>query len=216
MLEAFGEQHWWPADSQLEVIIGAILTQQTSWKNVEKTITNLKKLGGINKEFFKNIDTQKLEEIIKPSGFYRIKAKRLKNFFSDLEKYNLDLKQISEIDKMTLRKELLKINGIGKETADSIILYALNKDIFVIDAYTKRFFSRFGAQNEKDYENLREIFEESLKTASINNTIHAFKEMHALIVELGKNFCKKEPLCIKCPLVSICDRRGVENECSWN
>ena len=217
MLDAFGKQNWWPADSPFEVIIGAILTQQTSWKNVEKAISNLKNEKGLNPEFINNLKSHKLEELIKPSGFYRIKAKRLKNFLEYfLKKYNGEVEQMTKKDMIKMRSELLGINGIGKETADSILLYALNKEIFVVDNYTKRIFSRLDIIETHDYEKVREIFEKSLKEKDENSTIYNFQEMHALTVKLGKNYCRKNPICIKCPLVSICKKRGVKNEYSWN
>ncbi len=126
MLDAFGKQNWWPADSSFEVIIGAILTQQTSWKNVEKAIYSLKKEGGLNPEFLNNVELGRLEQLIKPSGFYKIKAQRLKNFLDYfLKEYNGKIKKMTEDNTIKIRKELLNINGIGKETADSILLYAL-------------------------------------------------------------------------------------------
>lgn len=217
MLDAFGKQNWWPADSSFEVIIGAILTQQTSWKNVEKAISSLKKEGDLNPEFLNNIELGRLEQLIKPSGFYKIKAQRLKNFLDYfLKEYNGKIEKMTEDNTIKIRKELLNINGIGKETADSILLYALNKEIFVIDAYTKRIFFRLGIVDTNDYEKLRELFENSLKEKDHLNTINKFKEMHALIVELGKNYCKKDPICNNCPLFSSCKRKGVKNEYSWN
>jgi endonuclease-3 related protein len=217
MLNAFGKQNWWPADSPFEVIIGAILTQQTSWKNAEKAISNLKNKNELNPESINNLDSQELESLIKPSGFYRIKAKRLKNFIEYFIKtYNGKVKTMSEVDSINLRKEFLNIKGIGKETADSILLYALNKDIFVVDNYTKRIFYRLGVIETNDYEKIREIFEKGLKEKNKNNTIYNFKEMHALTVELGKTHCKKNPICIKCPLVSMCKKKGVKNEYGWN
>jgi endonuclease-3 related protein len=217
MLNAFGEQNWWPADSSFEVIIGAILTQQTTWKNVKKAITNLKNAGLLEPSLLYSIDLKSLEQLIKPSGFYRIKAQRLKNFLDYfIKEYEGKVEEMAQNATLKIRNELLNINGIGKETADSILLYALNKEIFVIDEYTKRIFYRLGVIDTHDYEKLREIFEDSLREKVPTNTVNNFKEMHALIVELGKNYCKKIPMCNSCPLFSSCQRRGVTNEYSWN
>jgi len=191
MLDAFGKQNWWPADSSFEVIIGAILTQQTSWKNVEKAISSLKKEGGLNPEFLNYIELGRLEQLIKPSGFYKIKAQRLKNFLDYfLKEYNGKTEKMTEDNTIKIRKELLNINGIGKETADSTLLYALNKEIFVIDAYTKRIFFRLGIVDTNDYEKLRELFENSLKEKDHLNTINKFisKVGKFILVRIGKIF----------------------------
>ncbi len=201
LLEKFGKQYWWPAETNFEVITGAILTQQASWKNVEKAIKNLKSLLLLNPYNIYKIELKKLEEIIKPSGFYKIKAKRLKNFVNFLfEKYDGDLERLLSLDKDELRKELLTVNGIGKETADSIVLYAAHKPTFVVDAYTIRIFNRLGVIKERDYEKVKEIFEKSLHI-----DVEIYKEYHALIVELGKNICKVKPRCEACPLKKWCE-----------
>jgi len=211
----FGRQNWWPAETPFEVIVGAILTQQTTWKNVEKVISRLKGLGVLNPLALYNLSVDELAQLIKESGFYRLKAKRLKNFLKYFKQYNFDLEQLKKKSLQELREELLNIDGIGKETADSILLYALDKPIFVVDNYTKRFGYRFGIlKKDLKYDDIRNIFEETLKGKAINETIDNFKEMHALIVELGKNFCKKKPDCSSCPLINDCERKGLENEYS--
>jgi endonuclease-3 related protein len=211
----FGRQNWWPAETPFEVIVGAILTQQTTWKNVEKVISRLKGLGVLNPLALYNLSVDELAQLIKESGFYRLKAKRLKNFLEYLKQYNFDLEQLKKKSLQELREELLNIDGIGKETADSILLYALDKPIFVVDNYTKRFGYRFGIlKKDLEYDDIRNIFEETLKGKAINETIDNFKEMHALIVELGKNFCKKKPDCSSCSLINDCERKGLENEYS--
>ncbi|MFH8080819.1 MAG: endonuclease III domain-containing protein [Candidatus Aenigmatarchaeota archaeon] len=201
LLNFFGKQNWWPAETKFEVIVGAILTQQTSWRNVEKAINNLKAHQLLNPLSLKEVELRQLEKLIKPSGFYRVKAKRLKEFVKFLfEKYDGNLENFLNLNKDILRKELLSIKGIGKETADSIILYAANKLTFVVDAYTIRIFNRLGLIKEEEYEAVKEIFEKSLP-----KDLELFKEYHALIVELGKNVCKKKPKCMECPLNDICD-----------
>lgn len=186
LLSRFGEQKWWPtiSNKRFEIIAGAILTQNTSWKNVEKAIENLHKRGLLNKKAIKNISEGELARLIKPSGYYNQKAKKLKAF--------------ANFDKRISRENLLKIWGIGKETADSILLYAYNKPYFVIDAYTIRIMSRLGFK-ERRYEDLQKLFQENLP-----KDIKIYKEFHALLVELGKNYCRKMPKCKGCPLIDMC------------
>lgn len=210
LLEKFGKQHWWPAETKFEVIVGAILTQQASWKNVEIAIQNLKRANVLNEKGIYEIKKEKLENLVKPSGFYRIKTKRLKNFVNFLfDKYNGNLEKLFKVNKNKLRNELLSINGIGKETADSIILYAANKPSFVIDAYTIRIFKRIGLINEKDYDKVKLIFESNLKS-----DVNLYKEYHALIVEFGKNICKIKPLCHQCPIKKVCKYANSNNDSS--
>ncbi|MEK6848180.1 MAG: endonuclease III domain-containing protein, partial [Nanoarchaeota archaeon] len=184
---------------QLEICFGAILTQNTNWKNVEKAIIELNKNKLIDVNEILKIKNEKLAKIIKSSGYHNQKAKKLKNFCEFLSKnYNGKLRLLFKNNIETLRKELLAINGIGPETADSIILYAAKKPIFVIDAYTKRIFSRIGFM-EKTYDEFQHLFMKNMQ-----NSEKLFNEYHALIVELGKNICKKKPLCEKCPVNSYC------------
>jgi endonuclease-3 related protein len=193
----FGPQNWWPADTPFEVIAGAILTQNTSWKNAERAIENLKNEGVLSIEGIQSIPREKLETLVQPSGFYKIKAKRLKHFIDFLfEKYDGDLDKLLSLGPDPLREELLGINGIGKETADSIILYAGDKPSFVVDAYTRRVFERLGTlPKNAEYDEIKQLFEDNLpKDAKIYN------EFHALIVVLAKDICKKKPICGKCPL----------------
>jgi len=201
LINHYGPQKWWPADSRIEVIIGAILTQAVSWSNVEKAIINLKNADLIDFEKIKEIKINRLAELIKPSGYYNMKAKKIKAFVSYLDKhYDLDLNQLNKGKPETIRKKLLEIYGIGPETADSILLYALNKPVFVIDTYTKRIFSRIG-YTTKDiaYNKLKEIIENNLET-----DLKVFNEYHALLVKHAKEHCiKSSPLCNKCPLNNI-------------
>jgi endonuclease-3 related protein len=197
----FGPQHWWPADTPFEVVVGAILTQNTSWKNVERAILNLKSEGVLDIEKIHRMPEERLQNLIQPSGFYRIKAKRLKHFIGFLfEKYEGDLDRLFALDVGPLRSGLLGINGIGKETADSIILYAAEKPSFVVDAYTKRVFERLGyLENDSEYDDIKDKFENNLQKDT-----KIYNEFHALIVALAKDICRKKPLCNMCPLENDC------------
>ena len=206
----FGPQHWWPGDTPFEVIVGAILTQQTSWNNAEKAIKNLKKENLLDSKKLHDIKNEKLERLIKSSGYYRQKTKKLKNFMNFLwENYDGSLEKLFDQPIPKLRKNLLSINGIGKETADSIILYAANKPIFVIDSYTVRLINRLGITQEKDYNKIQELFQKNL-----SQYVHLFNEYHALIVHLGKNYCKKKPRCDECPLKQNCNsaKKNLESQ----
>ncbi len=196
----FGPQHWWPSDSAFEVMVGAILTQNTNWVNVEKAIDNLKKYKLLTPAKVYSLSKQRLALLIQPAGYYNIKAKRLKNFLDFFIKhYKGSIKKMSGADTFNLRKELLAVNGVGPETADSILLYALNKPIFVVDAYTKRILLRHGfIKEDASYEQVQDLFMQN-----INSDVQLFNEYHALLVRLGKEFClKNRPRCNVCPLRS--------------
>jgi len=178
LLAEYGKQNWWPADSKYEVVIGAILTQNTNWNNVEKALNNLRKENLLSPKEILKIPNSELEILIRPSGFYKQKAERLKLATKKwIEIYN------SKIETINLRNELLSLKGIGKETADSIILYAMDRRIFVIDAYTKRFCKVKLNLEFKEYDDYRDFFEKNLP-----RELELYKEYHALIVEWGKNF----------------------------
>jgi len=200
LLKEFGPQHWWPADTRMEVIVGAILTQNTNWKNVEKAIRNLKQHHEISIDSLRDISLSRLSALIRPSGYFNIKAKRLKNFINFLVlEYGGDLDSVGEDPLLILRKKFLKVNGIGPETADSILLYAFGKNIFVIDSYAKRIFSRHHIVSEEDsYERIQKVFMKSLDADA-----GIFNEYHALIVQLAKKFCKTTPQCESCPINSM-------------
>ena len=194
----YGPQGWWPGDSELECVLGAILTQNTSWTNVEKAIQNLKSLNLISIEKLKQITTDELAQLIRPSGYYNQKALKIRNFINFLyENYNGELEKMFDQETSILRGKLLEIKGIGPETADSIILYSANKAVFVIDAYTHRIFSRHGLVPEQtNYNEMQELFMDSLE-----NDVEIFNEYHALIVKVAQEHCKKQkPLCTGCPL----------------
>lgn len=198
---AFGPQHWWPADTTFEVIVGAILTQNVAWTNVEKAINNLKEKGFLSLENLLAIDIEILSELIRPAGYYNQKARYLKNTCEYIHNNYKSIDSFLNQNIPRLRKELLGIKGIGPETADSIILYAARKPIFVVDAYTKRIFARLGLiDSSMNYNKVQNFFEKNLP-----KDVKLFAEYHALIVKLGKDFCKnKNPLCGKCPLGDIC------------
>jgi len=197
LLNYFGPRNWWPGETPFEIIVGAILTQNTNWINVEKAIANLKSWNLLSPEKLYQIDTPFLANIIRPTGYYNIKAKRLKSCIKWLvENYQSDIQKLKEIEEEKLREELLTIRGIGQETADSILLYALGKPTFVVDTYTYRLFSRHKLiPEETTYEEIKEFFQSNLpRDAKLYN------DYHAQIVEVGKNFCRRKPLCDKCPL----------------
>lgn len=194
---AFGPQHWWPGETPFEVAVGAILTQNTNWSNVEKAIANLKKDKVLNPEALHDMSHARLASLIRPAGYFNIKAKRLKNFISFLiAEYYGSMSRMEKEDLRSIRKKLLSVNGIGPETADSIILYALEKPVFVIDAYTKRVLSR---HNILDHNASYDIFQ-GLFDSKLRENISLFNEYHALFVRLAKENCRTKPLCTGCPL----------------
>ncbi len=201
LLKHLGKQYWWPAETEFEVIIGAILTQAAAWKNVEIAIENLKAEKILNPAGIKNTRQNQLKKLIKSAGYYNAKSRKLKEFVNFLYKnYGGDLNLLLNQPKNKLRKDLLSIWGIGPETADSIVLYAAHKPSFVVDAYTKRIFSRLGViDNGIDYESLKKFFENNLP-----ENLGIYKEFHALIVELGKKNCRTKPVCGGCPFGYSC------------
>jgi len=193
----FGPQKWWPADSPFEVIVGAILTQNTAWANVEKAIKNLKQNKLLSLKTLSDTKPSRIARLIKPSGYYNLKTGRIKNFLDCLnDRFEGDLNKLLKQKTGDLRKILLGIKGVGPETADSILLYAANKPIFVIDAYTKRILSRHGIiKKDSDYNDLQYLFMSNLPKDE-----KLYNEYHALLVRVGKEFCKKKPECRLCPL----------------
>ncbi len=194
----YGPQGWWPGDSPLECIVGAILTQSTSWKNVEKAISNLKNAGLLTVERLGLVTPEELAALVRPSGYYNQKAVKIKNFISFLcANYAGSLERMFAEDKAVLRGKLLSIKGIGPETADSIMLYAGGVPVFVVDAYTWRVLSRHGiVPAETTYAEMQEVF-----TGSLDEDAGLYNEYHALIVRLGKEHCRKSsPVCEGCPL----------------
>lgn len=197
---AFGPQHWWPGETPFEIMTGAILTQNTSWANVEKAIRNLKSAGMLIAEAIHRIELSDLAELIRPAGYYNIKARRLKDFVDWLfDNYEGSPANLERVNTDRLRMELLAVKGIGRETADSILLYALGKPVFVVDAYTARITVRHGLiEPDADYEQLRELFESNLPQDT-----QLYNEYHALLVRTGKDFCKPKAKCAGCPLEKL-------------
>ena len=197
LLSKFGRRNWWPGETELEIIVGAILTQNTSWKNVEKAINNMKAHGLLNADSLQSIPIRDLEEVIRPSGFYKQKSERLKRIINILQNNNhKSIDNLKVFDTGYLRSLLLNINGIGPETADSILLYALNRPVFVVDAYTKRFLKNHRLYKGNDrYDDVQRYFMSNLPLDT-----YLFNEFHALIVCLCQNHCKKTPECSLCPL----------------
>ncbi|MGC8888760.1 MAG: endonuclease III domain-containing protein [Candidatus Micrarchaeia archaeon] len=196
----FGFLNWWPGETKTEIIAGAVLTQNTAWRNVEKAIKNLKEKKLLSLEALASASTAEIEKAIKPSGFYRQKAERLKGLFKYIKENYGSLNKFFSKGKDELRNELLSLKGIGRETADSIILYAAEKPTFVIDTYTRRVMHRVYMLDENmDYDKLKAYFEERL-----DRDLNLYKDFHAQFVELAKRHCRKKPECAACPLNDVC------------
>lgn len=200
LFDSFGPQHWWPGETPFEIAVGAILTQNTNWTNVEKAIANLKAADCLSPEKIHRLSHPQLAELIRPAGYFNIKAKRLINFVTWLSNnYEGSLTKPESVDTFRLREELLMIKGVGRETADSILLYALGRPVFVVDAYTARITVRHGLiEPDADYEQLRELFESNL-----TKDPELFNEYHALLVRTGKEFCRPKAKCSGCPLEKL-------------
>lgn len=206
MHKHFGHRNWWPGDSTFEICVGAILTQNTSWKNVEHAITNLKAAKTLSAKKIYALDRKELAQLIRPAGYFNIKAKRLGNFVDILVKeHGASIKRMMTGSTQIVRDRLLSINGIGPETADSMLLYAGNHHSFVIDAYTKRIFSRHGWCNEKSvYDELQSLCESSLNQKSDSQQLDYWQDYHAQLVGTGNRYCKpRNPRCPECPLKTL-------------
>jgi endonuclease-3 related protein len=201
LFQAHGEQHWWPGRTPFEVIVGAILVQNTSWVNAARAIANLRQANLLTPSAMENAPQPKLARLIRSSGYFRQKARKLKAFVKFLRKeHRGSLAVMFRTPTEKLREQLLSVRGIGPETADSILLYAGNHPVFVVDAYTRRILQRHGlATGKESYEGIRGLFEKSLP-----NSPQLFNEFHALIVHTGKNYCgTRAPLCSQCALHSF-------------
>nr|WP_321466552.1 endonuclease III domain-containing protein [uncultured Desulfobulbus sp.] len=201
MLAQLGPQHWWPAETAFEVVVGAVLTQNTNWKNVERAIDNLKSAGFMSLDALCDLPTGLLAEYIRPAGYYNIKAGRLKNLLVFIsEHFGNDLQAFLDQPLAEFREGLLSIKGVGRETADSILLYAAGLPIFVVDAYTHRILLRHQLIDEEcDYEALQELFMDHLPCE-----VPLYNEFHALLVKVGNLYCKKKnPDCVACPLQGL-------------
>ena len=216
LLKKNGNQNWWPidkdyhyknnSDPRFEVIVGAILTQNTSWSNVEQSLITLKNNNKLDINKIYNIDISDLRKLIRSSGFYNQKAERIKNIASYIHNnYDSNLNSFFNREIKDIRKELLSLNGIGPETADSILLYAGNKPIFVVDDYTKRICKRLSIETDISYNDIQKFFENNLRNKFSNKEIiKVYQEFHALIVVLCKKYCKKTPECQKCVINKYC------------
>jgi len=202
LLACYGKRHWWPAETSFEVCVGAILTQNTNWGNVEKAIANLKQAGQLSEAAIAFMAEPELAAMIRPAGYFNVKAARLKEFVRFLQQnHQGSLKQLFAEPWQQTRTQLLAVKGIGPETADSILLYAGEKPSFVVDSYTRRIVSRLGLVAEEiSYEELRWFFMKYLPLSAA-----LFNEYHALIVELGKQVCRPKPQCQKCCLAVYCE-----------
>ncbi len=228
LAQAWGPQHWWPAETPLEVIVGAILTQNTSWTNVERAMAQLREAGALSLEGIRNIPVTQLEVLVRSSGYFRQKAQRLKDFLAFVDaKHGGSLERMFATPSEELRAELLTQKGIGMETADSILLYAGLHSVFVVDAYTRRVFERHGVVNEPaKYDQIRLLVERALAAEEIpgasagldgmrpvvhpasamssaqqSNRTRVYNEMHGLLVQVAKHYCdKRRPKCDTCPL----------------
>ncbi|MCI0399727.1 MAG: endonuclease III domain-containing protein [Gammaproteobacteria bacterium] len=199
LLRHYGPQHWWPADAPFEMMAGAVLTQNTAWSNVARALSNLTKRGLLAPETIIELPNERLAELVRPAGYFNVKARRLKNFCAwYLEQGGYEV--LSSLATPDLRRRLLSVNGIGRETADDILLYAFNRPVFVIDAYTRRLFTRLGhICGSEDYETLRNMFE-----TKIGPDVPLYNEYHALIVRHAKEICRKLPRCSECCLALHC------------
>ncbi len=198
LFDYYGPSGWWPGEGPLEVAIGAVLTQNTAWSNVEKAIANLKTAAMIDVRRLSRMHEKRLAKLIRPAGYYNIKARRLKNLLDMVvDCFSGDLSALFRLDKDELRSVLLEVNGIGKETADSICCYAGGKLVFVVDAYTKRILLRHGIlEGNTSYDEIRAFFESGLP-----QELSVYKDLHAHIVFIGKDYCRpRNPRCDACPL----------------
>ena len=207
LVDCYGPQNWWPAQEPFEVIVGAILTQAAAWRNVEKAIFNLRQAEALSPEALRQIPLNELARLIHPCGYYNAKAQKLKSLVHWLgNHYADDLNKLFATDTHHLRQQLISVHGIGPETADSIILYAANKPVFVIDAYTRRIFNRMGLTSENSsYSTYQALFMDNLPADT-----QLFNEYHALLVCLAKDVCRSRPFCSKCCLNNFCHSSAVD------
>lgn len=199
---AHGPQHWWPAETPFEVMIGAVLTQNTAWRNVEKVIVNLKTLNLLHPDAIIDLSPPQLAALLKPSGYFNVKAARLQNLCAWVRQQG-GMARLARRDTAALRAALLEVHGVGAETADDILLYAFERPVFVIDAYTRRLFARLGLiVGTESYEQLRSGFEAALEADAV-----LFNEYHALIVRHARDVCRPRPRCAQCCLAARCPAR---------
>ncbi len=209
LLAHFGHQHWWPGETPFEVCIGAILTQSTSWTNVEQAIRNLKNTGAFNPHAMFALSETELAKRIRPAGYYNIKARRLRSFLQVLvQQFGGDVRQLLRGETGAVRQRLLGINGIGPETADCMLLYAGEHHRFVVDAYTRRIFHRHGwSAANAQYDDLQKLCETALDVTAASERLDYWQDFHAQLVTVGKHFCRsRQPACDLCPLKRLLPR----------
>ena len=212
LFKHYGPQHWWPGDAPFEVMVGAVLTQNTAWTNVEKAIVNLKQAKSLTASKISAMPAAELGQLIRPAGYFNVKAKRLQNFCRWFLQQGGE-KTLNGFDDIELRNGLLSVNGVGPETADDMLLYAFNRPVFVIDAYTRRIFSRLGlVAGDEGYEDLRRQFESQLssKIKPRDELVNIYNEYHALIVLHAKDICRKKSRCSDCCLRRQCPAAEAE------
>jgi endonuclease-3 related protein len=204
LYSAYGPQGWWPGDSPFEVIVGAVLTQNTAWQNVAQAMANLKREGFLDASLLLGAEPETVKALIAPAGFFNVKYDRLMNVLEYLGGHDMDLERFRRLSIADLRDELLQVRGIGPETADSILLYGFERPVFVVDAYTRRLFTRlgYGWMEKAPYSQVQEFFMNELPSDS-----DLYNEFHALVVVHCKDTCKKRPLCSRCCLSSSCPAR---------
>jgi len=203
LLDHFGPQHWWPGDSPFEVMVGAVLTQNTAWTQVERAIAALKAHHALSATAILALPDAELAALIRPAGYFNVKARRLKalcQFLLEQGVANAPERLSEQAPLAELRRRLLAVHGVGEETADSILLYALDLPSFVVDAYTRRSFTRLGIMTgEESYTSIQSRFHAALPT-----DCRLFNAFHALLVALGKHYCRPKPRCAACPLLALC------------
>ncbi|MBP9642498.1 MAG: endonuclease III domain-containing protein [Budvicia sp.] len=199
LFERYGQQHWWPAESAYEMLVGAVLTQNTHWRNVEKALGNLG--NQLKPQVISAMPHDQLANLLRPSGYYNQKAERLRLLSQWFIRYDCDVNAIRRIDGALLRHTLLSLKGVGRETADCMLVYAFDKPFFIIDTYTRRLFSRIGYDVPESYEHFRLLIEQQLPPS-----VELYNEYHALIVALGKEHCAAKPCCSGCPLERDCHK----------
>ena len=200
LFDHFGPQHWWPGQSPFEVIVGAVLTQNTSWINVRRAIDRLREADLLDPQAMYDLDLDELAELIRPAGYYRLKARRLNNLLAlVIEQYGGSLERMFSVDMPSLREALLSVNGVGPETADSILLYAAEMPSFVVDTYTHRILARHGMIGfDADYHQIKCFFEDTIEP-----DVARYNEFHALLVRVGHAHCRRKPKCDGCPLEAL-------------
>jgi endonuclease-3 related protein len=205
LFNRYGQQHWWPGETPFEVMVGAILTQSAAWQNVEKAINNLKAVDALSPMALRHLPQKEIARLIHPCGYFNTKTVKLKTLVDWLREICDDnLEKLFSTETPDLREQLLAVHGIGPETADSILLYAAYKPVFVIDAYTRHILTRLGLASEKGtYDDYQQLFMRTLP-----HDTQLFNEYHALLVRLGKTVCRKQPLCQECCLFDMCPQNG--------